>query len=81
MLNLKIVAPMFFADPAGAIVGRYCSRHFPQLNAKWIGEKTVMGSVAVFLVTYFTILYEAQVWQRLLIAFAAMVAEAVGGNS
>jgi len=67
---------MFFADPAGAVVGKFASRIFPQMNARWIGAKTVCGSMAVMVVTFFTILYPVALWERGLLAVAAMVAEA-----
>ena len=79
-LDLRIVAPMFFADPAGAIVGKYCSRKFPKLNPRWIGEKTVLGSAAVMIVTFFTILYPVKLYQRAMLSVAAMLAEAIGGE-
>ena len=66
---------MFFADPAGAVVGKFASRNVP--NPRWIGAKTVCGSMAVMVVTFFTILYPVALWERGLLAVAAMVAEAV----
>ena len=49
------------------------------MNRAWWGEKTVMGSAAVLVVTFLTISYPVTLWQRILLAVAAMVAEAVGG--
>jgi len=80
MLDLSIVAPMFFADPAGAIIGKLFSKHVPRLNPRWIGEKTVWGSTAVFIFTFFSIFYPVTLMQRLLVSVIAMVAEAVGGD-
>ncbi|KAL8425584.1 hypothetical protein Efla_004419 [Eimeria flavescens] len=41
-LDFGFLAPAFLADPMGAIVGRALR------SPKWIGEKTIYGSVAVF---------------------------------
>ena len=71
---------MFFADPSGAIIGKFCSDRFPKLNPRWIGEKTVLGSLAVFVFTFFSILYPVSFGQRLSISVVAMLAEAVGGE-
>ena len=47
-----ILAPLFFADPAGAVVGKACTRNLgPAYNPPWYGQKTVAGTFAVFAVT------------------------------
>ena len=80
-LPAPILAPLFFADPAGAVVGKTLSRKFgPRWNPPWCGPKTVAGSCAVFALTYLTIAYECTVIQRAGLAAAATVAEAVGGD-
>ena len=80
-LPAPMLAPLFFADPAGAVVGKTLSRKFgPRWNPPWCGPKTVAGSCAVFLLTYLTIAYECTVLQRAGLAAAATVAEAVGGD-
>ena len=71
---------MFFADPAGAVVGKACSRSFPRYNRRWCGEKTICGSAAVFLLTFVTISYPCTVLERVLISSAATFAEALGGE-
>ena len=78
-LPVHILAPMFFADPAGAIVGKAASRLVPRINSRWWGEKTVCGSAAVYALTFATILYPCTLSQRAAIACAAALAEAVGG--
>lgn len=76
-----VLAPLFFADPAGAVVGKLCSRHLgPQLNPAWHGSKTVAGTCAVFTLTYLSITFDATRWRRAQIAATAAVAEAVGGE-
>ena len=44
------LAPLFFADPAGAVVGKFFSKR--GLNRAWYENKTVMGTLAVLLVAY-----------------------------
>ena len=77
--SLRILAPVFLADPAGAIVGKWLTAHFPKDNPKWIGSKTVGGSFAVFLVTFLTLLRPEGVLERVAVAAVAMLGEAVGG--
>merc|ERR1712195_25806 len=75
-----ILAPVFFADPAGAVVGRACTRHFPRYNPAWYGQKSVCGSLAVFLLTFCTISFPCDLIERIAIANAATIAEAFGGD-
>ena len=39
-LDPRLLAPVFFADPAGAVVGKTLSRHLPALNPPWYQKKT-----------------------------------------
>ena len=78
-IPVSIMAPMFFADPAGAIVGRWASSKFGSANRVWIHNKTVAGSAAVCIVTFFTVMFPITLGQRLVLAVCAMLAEAVGG--
>jgi len=77
------LSPMFFADPAGAVVGKWLSRKFPQKNSAWCGKKTVGGSAAVFFVSAGTLL---ALYPPMSLAFlvalsaAATLAEAIGGS-
>merc|ERR1711972_327726 len=50
-----VFAPVFFADPAGAVVGKACSNFLPQFNRRWYGGKTICGTAAVFALTWATI--------------------------
>ena len=77
-----ILAPLFFADPAGAVVGKALSRRLgPRLNPAWYDQNsTVFGSLAVFALTWLSISYECTALQRAGLAVAATVAEAVGGE-
>ena len=52
-----MLAPVFFADPAGAVVGKYCSHTCPEYNKKWHDKKTIAGSAAVLGFTYATIAF------------------------
>ena len=76
-----VLAPVFFADPAGAIVGKSAANLLgPSWNPRWYQNKTVAGSVAVLALTYLTISFPCTLWQRALIALASALAEAVGGE-
>lgn len=80
-LPAQILAPLFFADPAGAVVGKALSRRLgPRWNPAWYDKKTVGGSCAVFLLTWMTITYDCSRLQRCALAGVATVAEAVGGD-
>ena len=77
----RILAPLFFADPAGAVVGKTCSQYFgPRYNFPWYQKKTVCGTFAVFVFTYLTITFEASGFARRAIAASAAVVEALGGD-
>lgn len=80
-LNLEVVAPMFFADPAGAVFGKLLTRNFPKLNKRWSNsQKTIGGSLAVFITTYFTILFPCNFEKRLVLSSLATLAELIGGK-
>ena len=72
------LAPLYFADPAGAVVGKWCSRNLPR-NPRAYGQKTLCGSLAVLLVTFATVTYPCSLAARGTIAVCAAAAEAVGG--
>ena len=77
-LDPTILSPMFFADPAGAVFGKYFTKI--GFNAKWYGDKTVAGTAAVFIFCFLSLLYEVSVFNRLFISAAAALVEAVGGD-
>ena len=80
-LPSSVLAPLFFADPAGAVIGKTLSRNLgPRYNPAWFAQKTIGGSVAVFAFTYVSITYECLPMQRLALAVMATLAEAVGGD-
>jgi dolichol kinase len=79
-LSLRILAPVFLADPAGAVVGKWMSSHFPKDNKKWIGDKTVIGSLAVFIATFISLYRPLEPLNRLAVSALAMLAEAIGGS-
>lgn len=82
-LPVRVLAPMFFADPAGAIVGKYLSSRKGVPNPVWCRAggttKTVGGSAAVFFFTAATFASPATLLQRLAVAALAVLAEALGG--
>ena len=62
---LEIINPVFFADPLGALVGKSLTSSGIN-NPKWVGEKTVGGSVAVFLASYLTLAFGSQAFKLFL---------------
>ncbi|GMH67186.1 hypothetical protein TrST_g14109 [Triparma strigata] len=79
-MDPKVLGPVFFADPAGAVVGKAFDKFIGGRNFKVCGNKSVCGSLAVFGVTYFTIFYECERWERGGISLGAMAVEMVGGE-
>lgn len=78
-LPVGVLGPVFFADPAGAVVGRYMSKHHKRINPRWIGDKTVLGSLAVFIATLLSASVHSQT-ASLLVAITATLGEAIGGS-
>merc|ERR1719499_940373 len=84
-LPIVVLAPMFFADPAGAIVGKWLSglKDKGVLNPVWWRgggtTKTIGGSAAVLAFTVLTFAPPATLPQRLLVGVLAVLAEALGG--
>ena len=76
---LRILAPVFVADPAGAVVGKWMSKQFPKDNVKWIGDKTVFGSIAVFAATFVSLYRPLDTLPRLGVSALAALGEAIGG--
>ncbi|CAJ1363753.1 unnamed protein product [Effrenium voratum] len=72
------LAPLFFADPAGAVVGKFCSKR--GCNRAWWENKTIMGTLAVFLVAYAS-LDVPDFAGRVLLALVCALAEAFGGKT
>lgn len=76
------MSPMFFADPAGAVVGKFLTQKGVK-NRVWYLNKTVGGSTAVCLVTVVTLIIFYPSMPAALLAFlagAAVLAEALGGQ-
>lgn len=81
-LPTAALSPMFFADPSGAVVGKYLTR-MGFKNPAWYQKKTLGGSAAVLLVTVMTLLafYPPMPAASLAaLSVAAVVAEALGGQ-
>merc|ERR1712025_263833 len=72
-IPLEIIKPVFFADPLGAVVGRGLTM-LGVFNPKWIGEKTVGGSSAVFLSTLLTLIHGRWL-EKLLISLIVTIVE------
>mmetsp|Transcript_78822 Transcript_78822/g.159958 ORF Transcript_78822/g.159958 Transcript_78822/m.159958 type:complete len:167 (-) Transcript_78822:87-587(-) len=77
-LPVRALAPLFFADPAGAVVGKFCSRR--GFNKVWYENKTIMGTLAVYTFALLS-LDVPGILPRALIAVACAVAEAFGGKT
>eukprot|EP00092_Neocalanus_flemingeri_P005667 GFUD01006105.1.p1 GENE.GFUD01006105.1~~GFUD01006105.1.p1 ORF type:complete len:226 (-),score=26.67 GFUD01006105.1:115-792(-) len=72
-IPLEIIKPVFFADPLGALVGRYLTEN-GFTNPRWVGDKTVGGTCAVFLATLATLGYGG--WgQKLALSVVVAIAE------
>eukprot|EP00931_Biecheleriopsis_adriatica_P029230 TRINITY_DN17385_c0_g1_i1.p1 TRINITY_DN17385_c0_g1~~TRINITY_DN17385_c0_g1_i1.p1 ORF type:complete len:271 (-),score=36.09 TRINITY_DN17385_c0_g1_i1:171-905(-) len=84
-LPIHVLAPMFFADPMGAVVGKYLSGmkdqgiHNPVWWSRGGTTKTLGGSAAVLIFTVMTFAGPATLLQRLVVGVAAVLAEAIGG--
>eukprot|EP00448_Togula_jolla_P000724 CAMPEP_0170601824 /NCGR_PEP_ID=MMETSP0224-20130122/18063_1 /TAXON_ID=285029 /ORGANISM="Togula jolla, Strain CCCM 725" /LENGTH=282 /DNA_ID=CAMNT_0010926621 /DNA_START=66 /DNA_END=910 /DNA_ORIENTATION=- len=77
------LAPLFFADPAGAVIGKAMSRNLVKNNPAWYKEKTVFGSAAVLIVTYVALVLffpPLSLFWRTTLSIVAMVGEAIGGD-
>jgi hypothetical protein len=74
----EALAPLFFADPAGAVFGKLFSSL--KVNLVWWENKTVVGTFAVFMFAFLS-LKVPDTMSRGCIAFACAVAEAVGGKT
>lgn len=72
------LAPLFFADPAGAVVGKFFSKQ--NMNMQWWRRKTVMGTLAVFAFAFIS-LSIPDLLPRFLIAVVCALAEAFGGET
>ncbi|KAF4672585.1 hypothetical protein FOL47_000336 [Perkinsus chesapeaki] len=79
-LPIIVLAPVFFADPAGAVVGKWASRNFPRFNPQFVGSKTIMGSLAVLVVAFVTLHSPTGVLARSLVATTIALVEAFGGK-
>ena len=47
------LAPLFFADPAGAVFGKFFSKI--NLNVIWWENKTIIGTLAVFVFAFLSL--------------------------
>jgi len=72
-IPLEIIKPVFFADPLGALVGRYLTEQ-GYTNPRWVGEKTVGGTCAVFLSTIATLGFGSW-WEKFGLALVVAIAE------
>ena len=78
--RLRVLAPVFLADPAGAIFGKIVSLFYPMVNIKVCGEKTLFGSLAVLVVTFATLWDPTGIIRRIWVSFLVTLAEMFGGN-
>mmetsp|Transcript_529 Transcript_529/g.1040 ORF Transcript_529/g.1040 Transcript_529/m.1040 type:complete len:207 (-) Transcript_529:34-654(-) len=73
----RALAPLFFADPAGAVVGKFFSRR--NMNYAWYGKKTVLGSLAVCFFAFISLDVPGAL-ARAILAVLCALAEAYGGT-
>jgi hypothetical protein len=80
---VRALAPLFFADPAGAAVGKWCSRRFPGRNPVWFQNKTVAGTLAVFVFAFVSLeVPESRTYRyRAFLAVMCALAEGIGGKT
>jgi hypothetical protein len=77
------LSPMFFADPAGAVIGKWLTRNYPKENKAWYQKRTVGGSAAVFAFTLMTLIVFYPPMSsalRLALCILAVFGEALGGS-
>lgn len=72
---LEIINPVFLSDPLGAIVGKSLNQ-LNIYNPKWIKDKTLGGSLAVFGATLLTLSYGSW-YYRLLVSFIVTIVEGI----
>lgn len=72
------LAPLFFADPAGAVFGKFFTKL--GLNAPWYQNKTVVGTVAVMLFAFLSLRVPDSMC-RFGIAVTCALCEAFGGKT
>ncbi|KAF4672588.1 hypothetical protein FOL47_000339 [Perkinsus chesapeaki] len=77
---VAVLAPIFFADPSGAVIGKWATRNMPKYNPAWVGKKTVIGSLAVFVVTFLTLYRPRSFIPRLMTSLTTMLVEGFGGK-
>uniref|UniRef100_A0A0G4IF74 Dolichol kinase n=1 Tax=Chromera velia CCMP2878 TaxID=1169474 RepID=A0A0G4IF74_9ALVE len=73
-LPMKVLAPLFFADPLGAIVGKSIE------SPRWYLNKTVAGSAAVFVAALVTTYFLPSIGLRIALSVTVVIAEALGGS-
>ncbi|CAK0847861.1 unnamed protein product [Prorocentrum cordatum] len=77
-LPVRALAPLFFADPAGAVVGKLCTRR--GFNRNWYENKSVMGTLAVLLFAFLSLDVPSAA-ARACLAVVCALAEAFGGKT
>jgi len=73
-IPFSLIAPMFFADPAGALVGKTFQ------SPTVYGKKTALGSLAVFLVAYLSLPGVYSWPERAIHAFVICIVELLSGK-
>lgn len=75
----EALAPLFFADPAGAVCGKICSA--AGINTEWYQNKTIFGSLGVFVFAFASLNVIPTTAERLVVAATCALAEALGGKT
>ena len=77
-IPIELIKPLFFADPMGAIIGSALTKS-GIFNPKWVGKKSVGGSLAVLVSTHITLIFGG--WtEKLAISTIVSLVEGLSGD-
>ena len=74
-MPLSIIRPVFLADPMGAIIGKSLTQN-NIYNPKWVGDKTVGGTIAVMITAFLSLTF-GNVWHKLLLSILIAFVEGI----
>merc|ERR1711954_306267 len=77
-MPIELLKPLFFADPMGAVIGSALTKG-GVFNPKWVGKKSVGGSLAVLVSTYVTLIYGGST-KKLAISTIVALVEGLSGD-
>ena len=77
-MPIELLKPLFFADPMGAVIGSALTK-VGAFNPKWVGKKSVGGSLAVLVSTYVTLIFGGST-KKLAISTIVALVEGLSGD-